>query len=64
LNKQYTRKVDQMPPQAVLGEIDAKVDQQKMEDKLMEEGTLKFADPQKALLKLIGEKRASLAGAK
>jgi transaldolase len=64
LNKQYTRKVDQMPPQAVLDEIDAKVDQQKMEDKLMEEGTLKFADPQKALLKLIGEKRAALAGAK
>jgi transaldolase len=64
LNKQYTRKVDQMPPKAVLDEIDAKVDQQKMEDKLMEEGTLKFADPQKALLKLIGEKRAALAGAK
>jgi transaldolase len=64
LNKQYTRKVDQMPPPAVLGEIDAKVDQQKMEDKLMEEGTLKFADPQKALLKLIGDKRAALAGAK
>jgi transaldolase len=48
----------------VLDEIDKKVDQRKMEDKLMEEGTLKFADPQKALLKQIAQKRASLAGAK
>src|SRR5205085_8225003 len=48
LNKQYTRKVDQMPAKAVLEEIDQKVDQQKMEDKMMEEGTMKFADPQKA----------------
>src|SRR6185436_12144919 len=36
----------------------------KLEDKLMEEGTAKFADPHKALLKLIKEKRASLVGAK
>jgi transaldolase len=64
LNKTYTRKVDQMPPKAVLDEIDAKVDQQKMENKLMEEGTAKFADPHKALLKLIGEKRSNLAAAK
>jgi transaldolase len=53
--------VDQMPPAAVLAEIDAKVDVKKMEDHLMREGELKFADPQKALLKLIGEKRKSLA---
>jgi transaldolase len=64
LNKTYTRKVDQMPAKAVLDEIDAKVDQQKMEDKLMEEGAAKFADPHKALLKLIGQKRAQLAAAK
>jgi len=64
LHKTYTRHVDEMPPKAVLDEIDQKVDQQKMEDKLMEEGTAKFADPQHALLKLIGEKRAALAGAK
>jgi hypothetical protein len=32
-----------------------------MEDQLMREGELKFADPQKALLKLIGDKRKSLA---
>jgi transaldolase len=64
LNKSYTRNVDKMPSAEVLSEIDDKVDQQKMEDKLMEEGTAKFADPQHALLKLVGEKRAALAGAK
>jgi transaldolase len=64
LNKTYTRQVDKLPPKAVLDEVDAKVDQQKMEDKLMEEGAAKFADPHKALLKLIGEKRANLAAAK
>lgn len=57
----FTRTVDKMPPADVLAEIDAKVDQQKMEDQLMREGELKFADPQKALLKLIAEKRKSLA---
>lgn len=61
LNKKYTKKVDQLPPKAVLDEIDQKVDNAKMEQTLMDEGTLKFADPQKALLKLIGEKRAALA---
>jgi transaldolase len=64
LNKTYRRMVDQMPAKGVLDEIDAKVDQQKMEDKLMEEGTAKFADPHKALLKLIGEKRQHLTAAK
>jgi transaldolase len=64
LNKSYTRRVDQMPAKAVLDEIDQKVDKQKMEDKLMEEGAAKFSDPHKALLKLIGEKRAQLAAAK
>jgi transaldolase len=64
LNKTYTRKIDQLPAQAILDEIDKKVDQQKLEDKLMEEGTAKFADPQKALLKLIGQKRSELAMAK
>jgi transaldolase len=64
LNKTYTRQADVLPPKAVLDEIDQKVDQRKMEDKLMEEGTVKFADPQHALLKLIGEKRASLTTAK
>jgi transaldolase len=64
LNKTYTRQVDQLPPKEVVDEIHAKVDQAKLEAKLMEEGTAKFADPQHALLKLIAEKRASLAAAK
>jgi transaldolase len=64
LNKTYTRQVDKLPPREVVDEIHAKVDQAKLEAKLMEEGTAKFADPQHALLKLIAEKRASLATAK
>ncbi len=56
----FTRQVDQMPPAAVLSEIDAKVDNVKMEEVLMSEGLAKFADPHKALIKLIGEKRAAL----
>ncbi|MSR64379.1 MAG: transaldolase [Verrucomicrobiae bacterium] len=64
LNKKYMRQVDKLPPKPVLDEIDAKVDVKKMEDVLMTEGTAKFADPHKALLKLIGEKRGVLASAK
>ena len=64
MNKTYTRQVDKLPPQPVLIEIHEKVDQAKMEARLMEEGTAKFAEPQHALLKLIAEKRASLVAAK
>jgi len=59
LNKTYTRQVDKMPPREVVEEIERKVDEGKMEQKLMEEGTAKFADPQKALLQLIREKRSA-----
>ena len=62
--KSFTRQVDRMPDKAILDEIAAKVDVAKMEKVLMEEGVKKFADPQKALLKLIAEKRAALVGAK
>ena len=55
--KVYTRKVELLPPELVLLEIDAKVDQQQLEETLMSEGVEKFAKPQKALLKLIGDKR-------
>jgi len=64
LNKQYGRQVDKLLSQGVLEEIDQKVDVKKMEEKLMEEGTAKFADPHKALLKLIAEKRAALVPAR
>ena len=61
MGKTYTRQVDQMPSDEVLADIDAKVDQEIMEQTLMEEGTAKFADPHKALLELIADKRESLA---
>jgi transaldolase len=60
----FTRQVDQLPPKAVLDEIAAKVDIARLEAVLMEEGIKKFADPQKALLKVIADKRAALVGAK
>jgi transaldolase len=56
----FTRQVDQLPPQAVVDEIEQKVNLQHMEDVLMEEGIKKFADPQKALLALIAQKRREL----
>jgi transaldolase len=59
----FTRQVDQMPPADVLAEIDRLVDMQKLEETLMSEGIEKFADPQKALLKLIADKRKALDGA-
>lgn len=58
--KVFHRTVDQFPPQEVLDEIDAKVDFEKMEAVLMEEGIRKFAEPQKALLALIARKREEL----
>ena len=58
----FTRQVDTMPSPEVLAEIDRLVDMQKLEETLMQEGLAKFADPFKALLKLIAEKRKSLAG--
>ena len=42
---------------------DQKVDFTKLEEVLMQEGLQKFADPQKGLLALIGDKRKELAGA-
>ena len=56
-----TKQVDKLPPAEVLSDIDAKVDLAAMEKVLMEEGLAKFADPQKALLKLIASKRAAVA---
>jgi transaldolase len=61
-SRSFSRTVDEMPPAEVLAEIDAKVNVQHLEDTLMREGVVKFADPQKALLKLLREKRKSLVG--
>ena len=57
---EFTSQVDQMPSQEIQDEIDAKVDMQKMHDVLMTEGVAKFVKPQRALLKLIAEKREQL----
>jgi transaldolase len=57
----FTRQVDKMLPPEVLAEIDAKVDMKHLEKTLMEEGLRKFADPQKVLLRLIADKRATLS---
>ena len=59
--KMFTSHVNEMPPDAVLNEIDAKVDVQKLEEALMAEGLSKFSDPQKDLLKLVAKKRAELS---
>jgi transaldolase len=53
----FTRQVDKLPPPDVLAEIDQQVDMDKLHSVLMDEGVRKFADPQKALLTLIAEKR-------
>lgn len=53
----FHRTVDQLPPADILAEIEAKVDVDKLEEVLMREGVAKFADPQKALLKLLSERR-------
>ena len=58
----FVRRVDQLPPQSVLDEIDAQVDFQHLHDTLMEEGIRKFADPHKALIRLIGQRRQALVG--
>jgi transaldolase len=60
LGKTYTRQVEKLPPAGVLAEIDRLVDIQKLETVLMQEGIEKFAEPQKALLQLIAEKRKHL----
>lgn len=57
----FERRVDQLPSAEILADIDAKVDFERLEAVLMDEGLQKFADPQKSLLALIAEKRKALA---
>lgn len=57
----FHREIEQLPAQAILDEIDAKVDFTHLEETLMEEGLRKFAEPQKSLIALLAEKRAGLA---
>jgi transaldolase len=60
LNKHYSRKVDHGLQTPVLNEIQAKVDVAELERVLMREGAQKFAEPQRHLLKLIADRRATL----
>ena len=57
-----SRRVDQLPDAKVLDEIKQKVSITKLEETLMREGVKKFADPMKALLALIADKRRATAG--
>lgn len=56
----YPKTVDRMPDQKVLDELEKKVDLQKLEDFLMEEGIGKFAKPQRALLETVAQQREKL----
>lgn len=60
---EFSSQVDKLPSREVLEEIDRLVDFAKLEAVLMDEGLRKFADPQKALLQLIAEKRRLLSAA-
>jgi transaldolase len=59
-DRTFTRQIDQLPPAAVVEEIDRLVDMQKLEATLMSEGIAKFANPQKKLLEMVGKKRAGV----
>jgi transaldolase len=57
----FERRVDELPPQSVLDEIETTIDWSAMHARLMEEGVAKFVKPQRALLELIATKRQELA---
>lgn len=59
----FERTVDQLPPDDLLAEMDAKVDIAAMHRQLMQEGVEKFVKPQRALLELIAEQRRKLSPA-
>lgn len=59
-SKTYARHIDEPPSASVIGEIQEKVDMASLERVLMDEGIEKFVEPQKALLRLIAHKRASV----
>ncbi len=56
----FTRQLDQLPSDAILAELDATVNVDRLEKGLMEEGLAKFATPQKQLQATITSKRALL----
>ena len=59
----FTRQVDQLPGQKILDELNAKVDEDAMEEVLMREGVAKFVKPQRQLIELIRDQRGEKVGA-
>jgi len=57
----FTRQVDRLPSQEILDEIDRGIDMEHLERTLMDEGIAKFANPHKALLELIAQRRAKVS---
>ena len=57
----FTRQIEQLPPPAVLDEIDRTIKMEHLEATLMAEGIKKFADPQQGLLALIAKIRSARA---
>jgi len=60
--KSYSRRIDHLPAAKIVNEIDEKVDMGALERVLMSEGIKKFAQPQKELIELISQKRATAGG--
>ena len=52
----FTRRIDMLPPPAVVDELMTNIDWNRLEEDLMRDGLAKFADPHKALLDLVGRK--------
>lgn len=58
--REFGRQIDVLPSDEVIADIDSKVDFNDLFTTLMNEGIAKFAEPQKELINLIAELRASL----
>lgn len=56
---EFTAQLSQPVDEGLLTELASKVDMEKMESVLMEEGVAKFVKPQRALIQVISEQRAS-----
>lgn len=52
----FTRKIDILPPQSIVDELQSRIDWHQLEIDLMSDGLEKFANPHKALLEIISEK--------
>ncbi|MCA9191902.1 MAG: transaldolase [Planctomycetales bacterium] len=57
----FIRNVDRWPAKEVLDEIDELVDFERLQDTLMAEGILKFAEPQRKLIASIAQRRRQIA---